>query len=377
MERMDLRVARLREFFAVDQTNSDLACELADALLAQGEASQADAVLAALPSRESVGVRFRIARCALAQGRYAASESLLRGLIEDGHSSVAVLHDLAFAQLCQRQVDTAAATLEHAIASHGETHPLYVLAARVAMMRARHDEAAAHAEAALSLLPDDPQAQGVLALALFDGGHSERAAYVARTCLEHTPDQHEALLVASTLALWTQDLDSAQALYEVTLSRHPNSGRALSGYGQVAMLRSDLARAHDILQAAVRAMPDHIGTWHALAWTQLLLGQRDAAESSYQSAYAVDRNFGDTHGGLALIAAMRGDHAAAEQGIQRALRLDPDAFTARYAKSLLLEARGDSAGAEAIMTQLLQSAPPNGVPVREFGDRLKQTLRLA
>jgi len=142
------------------------------------------------------------------------------------------------------------------------------------------------------------------------------------------------------------------------------------------MLRNDLPRAHEVLDHAVRAMPDHIGTWHALAWTQLLQGDSDAAEASYRNAYALDRNFGDTHGGLALIDALRGDFDSAEQGIKRALRLDPNAITARYAQTLVMEGRGDTASSETLMGELLRSGGSvSPVPVREFAARLKSTLR--
>jgi len=377
MDRMDVRVTRLRGYLSADPSNSDLACELADALLALGEYAECETTLNALPdaARATAGVQFRLARCAMACGRYDHAESLLRELGDAGHDSASVLHDLAFAQLCLCHTDRAAATLALAMARFPDVATLHVLASRVAMMQERYEEAAAHARDALAMDANDAQAAGVLALALLDGAHAD-AANAARQALQLDADQHEALLVAGTLSLWTQQLDDAEALFDRALVRHPNSGRALSGRGMTTMLRNDLPRAQQFLEHAVHTMPDHIGTWHALAWAQLLQGQRDAAEASYQSAYAIDRNFGDTHGGLALIAVMRGDYAAAEQGIQRALRLDPNAFTARYARSLLLEARGDSAGADTLMEQLLaNSGVPQTVPVREFAQRLKQTLR--
>src|SRR5207342_527942 len=98
--------------------------------------------------------------------------------------------------------------------------------------------------------------------------------------------------------------------------------------------------ARDQLLHAVVTMPDHIGTWHALAWAQLLLGDIDAAAGSYQQAYDLDRNFADSHGGLALIHALRGETDAAEQAVKRALRLSPQCATALYAKSLLLSDAG-------------------------------------
>lgn len=375
---MDVRVARLRDFLSADPSNSDLACELADLLVMLGASAEAESVLIELPApaSEIPGVQFRLARCSLACGRYAKAEAILTALIDAGHDSSAVSHDLAFAQLCRRQPDVAAATVERALARFGDVSWLRTLAGRVALMQERRHDAVEQLDVAIRLDPNDSQARGVRALALFDGSSFEQAADAARDCLERDPDQHEALLVAGMLSLWGQQLDEAQVLFERALARHPNSGRALSGYGQWAMLSNDLPRAQDALQAAVHAMPDHIGTWHALAWTQLLQGQRDEAEHSYRQAYAIDRNFGDTHGGLALIAAMRGDHAAAEQGVQRALRLDPGAFTARYAKSLLLEASGDNEGSERIMRDLLGSGGPGTLSAKDFAVRLKQTLRM-
>ena len=74
-------------------------------------------------------------------------------------------------------------------------------------------------------------------------------------------------------------------------------------------------------------------------------GEIDEAETSYQRAYDLDRNFADSHGGLALVHALRGRTDDAEAAIRRALRLNPQCPTALYAQTLLLEAsgRGDEA----------------------------------
>lgn len=376
MEGNGVRVARLRGYLAADSGNSELACELLDLLLAQGAVGEADCVLSELPA-STLGhpaVAFRQARCALASGRYAQAAQQLQGLIEGGADAPGIAHDLAFCQLCLRQPEHAQATVSQAITAHGASASLLILAARIALMQADHDQALAHADRALLLDPEDAQASGVRALALFDGNHLEQAAVAADAGLRRDPDQHESLLVAATLALWRRDAAAAERLYERALQRHPNSGRALSGQGQCAMMANDLPRAGSILEHAVQAMPGHIGTWHALAWTQLLQGQREAARGSFQQAYAIDRNFGDTHGGLALVAVLAGEHDEAEQSIQKALRLAPASITARYARSLLLEAQGDAKGAQALLSELLDGSGVTTLPVAEFSRRLHRTL---
>lgn len=371
------RAARLREFFAQDPLNQDIACDLADALSASGEIEEAKKILESFTdtATASPGVRFRLARCQLATGAYDLAVAGYAALIAEGHDAVAVRHDLAFGQLCLQQPQAAMATIESVLETFGPSPELLILKSRVDAMLGDYAQAAADADAALAMRPDDVQAMGVKALAQLDGGELDAAAQAARDALERDPQQHEALLVASTLCLWQQDLDPAQTLFERALARHPNSGRALSGYGQLLMLRNDLPQAGEVLEHAVVAMPDHIGTWHALAWNQLLRGDREGAENSYRKAYDVDRNFGDTHGGLALVAVLRGDLDEAELSVRRALRLDPDAVTARYAQALIMEARGDAQGSEAAIAKLL---PDHGafaaLPVREFAQRLKSTL---
>lgn len=373
----DVRLARLRAYYAVDPSNSDLACELADALFAAGRHDEALSILDGLPAEAASlpGVRFRRMRLDLAGGRYAEAEAAARALLGDGIDTPTLRHDLAFALLCQRRAAEAEAELIETERRFGPQAALATLRARVAMMLDRGADSVEYARQAVALDPDDVSAQGVLALALFDDSRFDEAAAVAGTALARDPDQHESLLVAGTLALWRQDVDAAEAAFERGLRRHANSGRALSGLGQSLMLRNRLDEARPVLEHAVRAMPDHIGTWHALAWTQLLGGRRDEAEASYRHAYALDRNFGDTHGGLALIDALRGDYDSAEQGVKRALRLDPNAVTARYAQTLVLDARGQHDASQTLMGELLRGGQPGAsIPVSEFAARLKKTL---
>lgn len=378
MNTHQVRAARLRGFLALDPGNTDIACDLADALFAGGDYSDAQTVLESIAGdgASAPGVRFRLARCALTTGAYDLAADEYAAMIAAGHDGIAVRHDLAFAQLCLQRPEDAMRTLESAIVDFGATPEIFILKSRVEAMLEQYEQAAASADAALALRPGDALALGVKSLALLDGNQLDAAAQSARDALQVDPDQHEALLVASTLCLWQQDLEPAQNFFERALDRHPNSGRALSGYGQLLMLRNELPRAGEVLEHATRAMSNHIGTWHALAWNQLLRGESDAAEASYRSAYDVDRNFGDTHGGLALVAALRGDYDEAEQSIKRALRLDPDAVTARYAQALVMEARGDLEGSEAAIARLLPSTGAfAAIPVREFAQRLKATLK--
>jgi Tfp pilus assembly protein PilF len=130
-----------------------------------------------------------------------------------------------------------------------------------------------------------------------------------------------------------------------------------------------------VLQHAVKTMPEHIGTWHALAWTELLSGEIDAAANAYESAYELDRNFADSHGGLALIAALRGEAEAADLAIRRALKLDPNCATAHYARSILLADAGKTEDANRTIAGLMAGAPlPADTDIATFARNLRARI---
>ena len=380
MNEVTERVASLRGYLAADPGNTQLACDLIDALFAAGDFNGADASIAALPAavQEAAGIRFRRARCALILGRHAEAAQVLGGLIADGHENVALWHDLAFAQLCMRQLRDAAATIAAAQARFGADAELAVVSARVALMDGDFARANAALDTALALAPEHATALGLRALVLLDSGETDAAMQDALACLARYPDQHEALLVAGTVALWRQDLANAETFYQRALARHPNSGRALSGRGQLLMLRNDLPAAIGQLEHAVVAMPDHIGTWHALAWAQLLQGRLDAAEASYRQAYALDDNFADSHGGLALIDALKGRTQQAELSVKKALRLNPQCVTALYAKTLLLSDGGRAEEADALLSGLMgQINLPPTMNIHDFARNLRSRFQAA
>jgi Flp pilus assembly protein TadD len=364
-----MSLERLSAFLAQDPGNPELACEVFDLHFAAGHFTQARDTFAQLPEHALAlaGVRFRTARHDLVTGAYADAETTLRSLAESGHDSAAVAHDIAFAQLCQRNLAAAQITVDAALSRYEATPALHVLHARIALMRKDYPVAHAALDAALRLDADDATALGLRALALLDAGEEARATTAAAECLLRYPDQHEALLAAGTASLWAGDSQSAERHYVRALDRFPNSGRALSGLGQCRMLAGDLEQARVMLDRAIIAMPDHIGTWHALGWMQLLSGELDAAERSYRTALELDRNFAESHGGLAVVALLDERHEEGEGAMKRALKLDPNSITGRYAQSLWLQHTGDQSGATAIFADLMRSGAMPGMSDEEAG----------
>lgn len=372
------RISQLKAFLRIDPENQSLACDLLDAYFQVGAFDEALLCIAGLEDsvRNAAGIRFRNAQIAMASGRYSDAIELLAKLISDGHESVALWHDLAFAQLCNGKYHDAAETLVEAKSKFGPQIDLLLTSARVHLFLANFEDALKEIETACLIDNDHPVAMGLKALILLDMDNLGAAADVAQECLRYHPNQHEALLTEGTLALWQQRVPEAQASFEKALTGFPNSGRALSGLGQVYMLKNDIPMARTVLENAVSAMPDHIGTWHALAWTQLLSTDVGAAEASYERAFALDRNFADSHGGIALIHVLNGRSELAERSVKQALRLNPDCATAIYAKSLLLSDVGQIDQSDALINRLMQSNPAmHQVGSKEFAANLRKRIQ--
>jgi Tfp pilus assembly protein PilF len=227
---------------------------------------------------------------------------------------------------------------------------------------------------ALAQMPEDIDAKGVRALLLLDQGNGDDARAAAEAAIADGRAQPEAEIVLGTLALWGQRPDDAETFFTKVLAQQPQSGRALLGLGQVQMLRGDFASSRDALERAVANMPNHIGSWHALAWCQLLSGDLDAAQLSYDRAMALDRSFGETHGGVAILHALRGKVADAEAEIRRARKLDPNGRSAVYARALLCLSEGREEEARRMVAPLLATAANREDPL-EILKRLRARMQ--
>ncbi|WP_257998727.1 tetratricopeptide repeat protein [Xanthomonas arboricola] len=151
-------VDKLSAYWAKDPANPELACQLCDALIETGQSARAEDVIAALPADTAslAGVQFRAARLDLLAGRYVEAEARLQPLAER-HAAPALDHDIAFAQLCQQNLDGSAATLQKARARHGDNAEFAVLSARIALMRSDYAAADKALAAALAFTPTSPR----------------------------------------------------------------------------------------------------------------------------------------------------------------------------------------------------------------------------
>lgn len=183
-----------------------------------------------------------------------------------------------------------------------------------------------------------PDVGGVASLIALDAQRFDLASEWSNAALVHArADERpiEALVTQASLALAKHDAVKARELALAALQINPGDGRSWSVYAFAELLAGDAGLASQHFELALKAMPDHIGTWHGLGWSQVVQRQLASARSSFEAALALDRNFAESHGGLAVVLALENNAQAAGEHVERALRLEPGNLTGRFAQAIV------------------------------------------
>jgi len=290
--------------------------------------------------------------------RYIDAERAFRDALGQGLESASVHYNLAFALFMQERREEAFALLS--VPGIAEEVPLaLLLRSRCLHHLARIEEAIAACQVFLLLAPEDPEANGLMGLLLYEQHQSFTAQRHIDLALQHDPKQLDAMLARACVQSEAQDYETARISFGALLEAHPTCGRGWFGLGQIELLHMQLDAAERAIEIASTHMPEHIGTWHVLGWIHIMRGNVLAAQLAFQRALAVDRTFGESHGGLAVIAALQGQELNARTSIKRALRLDPQSMSAQYAQMLLLQSHGATEEARGVLEAVL-SRPLSG-----------------
>lgn len=281
-------------------------------------------------------------------------------IASDDAISPSALYNYAFSLFYLAEYEKAYSILKQIEPSSEMQKVVNVLSARCLHHMGKPEEAIELIEQ-LSAEEMDAETQGVLALLLHETLRTADASEAANRALSLNPQQLDALLARASLEAEFDRYDNARRDYIAATTAHPSCGRAWSGLAQIDMRDMQFDKAQEELELAVKLMPDHIGTWHMLAWIHILNGRAEAAKYAFDRSYEIDRNFGETHGGFAVVAAMQQQRKLSEQHMRRARKLNPEGFSVHYAELLLLKAEGKHDEAKALYDTVMSSAKlPSG-----------------
>jgi Flp pilus assembly protein TadD len=330
------KLAKILSYLAVDPANRHLLAAAIDAYLSLGQnedaARCARAALTFHP--KDPFFRHRYGNVLIAQDKLTEAEQVLIAL----HAEVAdmnIARNLAYIYFRQKKYTEAGDTLLPYIDVPGVSPAIATLLLRCLHHSGKVKQALEIVWRRLDDFSADPEFLAVASLLCLDGGQPEEAKKFSDAAQAEGSHPIEALVTGGTVALGHGDVEAANAQFTKALEINPADGRTWSGLGLASLLKQDIAGAMEQLKYATTCMPQHIGTWHALAWCKIVTRDVDGAEAIYQKVLAMDRNFGESHGGMAVVAALKGNHAVAKKYIEVALRLDPRGLSARYAQMIM------------------------------------------
>lgn len=293
-------------------------------------------------------------------GQYQAALDTLTKAVGLGIQQPAVMINIAFCHFYLHQFASALEIL-NTNKSLEEAFPrdYLLLSARLQHHLNGSDTAIALLEKLHAISPPDSESAGLLSLLLFEADRDyDKAMHLANTALQLNPYAIEALLARTSLHMDASDYDFAEADIRTATEKYPQNGRAFSSLALLEFNNFHFDKAKEAAEQAVIYMPDHIGTWHLLAWSYLTLNQLPEALNAFEKSYDIDPRFAETHGGLASVYALMGETKLAQNHIKLAERLDPNSFALVYAKMVLSNSNNQPDTAKEIFENLLSRANP-------------------
>jgi Flp pilus assembly protein TadD len=196
--------------------------------------------------------------------------------------------------------------LESLVAAHPSNASLRRGLARLLAAMGALDEAARHAESAMTLDPTDPRGAETLASIAADAG----------------------------------SVDRLRPLVAEMRRRNPDGGETWYYGAMASFLAGDLRAAVADAERAVRIDPRHALALNLIGSASAAAGRTDRAREAFQASLAVDPREPTTYANLGRLEAESGNHAAAVAYFVEALSLDPADAVSREGLSAALGATG-------------------------------------
>ena len=300
-------------------------------------------------------------RLLMGSGRFDEAVHLYRGLLEQLPDDTGAKSSLAWALVQIGQNEAALIHLDE------DTVAVWPQAAELRLRLLHSTGAFEQAEAELnSLLTFHPKHESLLAAASVLAIDLENPE-VARDLALRAGDQPDAHATLGLLSLDGAEIEAADNQFDRALQQKPDLARAWIGKGLVAMARNAPQDALKPLQRGAEIFGDHLGSWIALGWAELLSGDQAGAERTFHHALDLDRNFAESHGSLAVIEALKGNFDTARRGVETAMRLDSSSFAAVFASVLIASAQGKEDAAQRIFDRALDTPiQANGPSLRDM-----------
>ena len=366
---LEAKLKNYNAYLAEDPKNLNLLAEIIDLNTYLKNYSEAKIKIndALHIKKENPYFKLRLSTVFIAEADFNSSIAITAELISNNFTEPEIKFNHGYALALNRQYDEAKPYL---LELYNNQHQFQFLPAT--LVRTLHhlgeiDEAIEIAKSHLENHPEDAKVAGMLSLLYFDNDDFSNSQAAAENALKLSPNNLDALVSAAGSYIGDEKIDEASEVLNRALMLEPNNGRVLAKIGLINMLNQDLSTAEVNMQKSLKAMPEHIGSWHVLGWIQILQQKTNDAEHTFNHALNLDRTFGESHGGLAVIEAIKGNWAKADEYSKVAKKLDGATMSTYYVDILKLQAEGKGDDATKLINTIMSTNKlPNGATFQDL-----------
>ena len=222
----------------------------------------------------------------------------------------------------------------------------------------RYDEALEELDKALTLAPNDVDADFNKASMLFDLGRVDEALVYFRAARAGDPAYAAAAVgEGNTLLALGREDEAEAAFYQALELDNQQQPSAINGLGQIAARRGRFSSAVDLFERVLKQAPDFVPARINLGNVYLSVGQAAEALSVYETVLELEPDNLDARYNRGVALAMTGAFDEAVAAFESVLRSRPNHRDAQRSLVQALVAAGRYEEARALLDRLLAAEP--------------------
>lgn len=298
---------------------------------AEGDLKQAINV-----SPHSAPAYVQLGKLRFAQAKYAEGIPPLEQALQYDVNSVEAMRLLLAYDLFQKHTERAFARLNAQILKSPKNSTYQAMLAQLQMQSGNLDGAAASAQKAIQLNPNDAEAVLVYVQIQLKHGQVAEAISAWKQWSDAHPTDAGALALLGTLEEGRGNETSARAYYKKALAIQPEQPLAANNLAYL-MLQNDenLDVALNLAQAARRGLPNSSNTADTLAWAYYKKGAYAFARDLLEEALRTNGNNATMQYHLGMVYSKLENKSNAVIHLKKAIALAPESSSAKDAKAAL------------------------------------------
>ncbi len=270
------------------------------------------------------------------QKRYPEGAEHMEMALQYDPNSLGALRGLVGYDLYRKQPAHALERINAQIAKSPRNSGFYDLLAQFQMQNKNLDQAAATAQKAMGINPDDGEAVAIYAQLQVQRGQAENAIGAWEKWSQAHPNNAGALAILGTLEESRGNGSKAEDYYKKALAIQPAQPIAANNLAyRMLMNGGNVDVALSLAQTARRGMPNSPSTADTLAWAYYSKGIYGFAHDLLEEAIKAAPNNATTQYHLGMVYAKQGDKTNARTHLKKAISLAPDSQAAKDAQTAL------------------------------------------